>query len=350
MLSPMQRGMQVIGRAAVPSGALSAFVDQAASSNWYHTAAWLASLHAGFGYRDVSLVATVGGDVVGFLPMMERRDLRGRLELVALPFSHRVPVLALDVHACHALTESASRLTNTLVVRDEVPMADTGTPVDSGAVAALLELRDGYHAASSQFSGMARRGVRKAEREHVRAALATRPTEVDQFYELLLETRRRQGVPIYPRRFFHELWNTVGSGDSQLWLARHRNNVIAGLWLLLSRGHALYAFGASRSAQEVLRLRPNNLLFDRVIATLCEAGYEQLDLGSAHRGNTGLIAFKQGWGAKLAPIRWRAWTRRESFAPPTRAGLSYRAASSIFRSAPLPLYRLLSSLIIAHVG
>lgn len=342
--------MEVVSKAVLPSGALEDFVDLGTTSNWYHCSAWLASLQAGFGYRDVSLVATAGGDVVGFLPMMERRDLGGHQELVALPFSHRVPLVAVDVGACLALTESASRLTGTLVVRDDVSLVNTGHSVDSGSVAARIDLHDGFEAASSRFSTMATRGVRKAQRENVRAAQATQLNEVDQFYELLIETRRRQGVPIYPRRFLHALWENFGAHDSQLWLARHGSDVIAGLWLLLSRRQALYAFGASRSAQEALRLRPNNLLFARVIAALCDSGYEQLDLGSAHSSNTGLIAFKQGWGAKLAPIHWRAWTTREGFAAPKRSGLTYQTANAIFLNTPLPLYRLLSSLIIGHVG
>lgn len=346
----MKRPTEIITPAALPSAALTRFLDRSPYSNCYHSPAWLNALCTGFRYRDVSLTATQGDEVVGFLPIMERRNLRGRHEFVALPFSHHVPLIAADAGICDELTTFALRRTRRLIVRDDVAMSDSGLRVDSGSIAAWVDLRDGHAAAHSRFSSMARRGVRKAEREQVHVATACNLSELDAFYDLLVETRQRQGVPIYPRRFLHAVWNNFGPHGSQLWLARHNEAVIAGLWVLLYRGHALYAFGASRASPELLRLRPNNLLFDRAIAALCDAGYQQLDMGSTHRSNTGLIAFKQAWGATFEPIHWCAWPRRIAFAAPARTGLPYRAAYSVFRNVPRPFYKYLSAMIVGRVG
>ncbi|WP_159105412.1 GNAT family N-acetyltransferase [Thiorhodococcus drewsii] len=259
-------------------------------------------------------------------------------------------MLASDASVIPRLVEAALELAPRLVVRDAVALAASGRRIDSGSVTAWVDLRDGYEQVSQRFSSMARRGVRKALQEGIDVTLATDAAAVDQFYELMIETRRRQGVPIYPRRFLHAIRRHFGLEASRLWLARDQGRVIAGLWLLLFQGHVLYAFGASRSEPEALRKRPNNLLFDRVIASLCNEGYPTLDLGSAHRDNAGLIAFKQGWGAQMAPITWRVWPEQCGFQPIARTGALVGAVSMALRKMPVPLYLQLSALLIGRLG
>jgi CelD/BcsL family acetyltransferase involved in cellulose biosynthesis len=342
--------MQILDGDGIDATARTRFLATQADARCYHAPAWLNALTEGFGYRDSTRYAVSDGDLVGLLPMVRRRGLRGQNECVALPFSHQVPLLACDASVIARLTEAALDLAPRLVVRDAVDSATSGQRIDSGSVTAWVDLRGGYKEVSQRFSSMARRGVRKAVQERIEVALATDADAVDQFYELLIETRRRQGVPIYPRGFLHAVRRHFGPDASRLWLARDQGCVVAGLWLLLFQGHVLYAFGASRSASDGLRKRPNNLLFDRVIASLCDEGYPTFDLGSAHRDNAGLIAFKQGWGAQLAPVAWRVWPEQCEFQPIARTGALVSAASAALRKMPLPLYLRLSALLIGRVG
>ena len=75
-------------------------------------------------------------------------------------------------------------------------------------------------------------------------------------------------------------------------------NLIAGIIVLVDNGTAYYKFAASISA--ALALRPNNLLFDRLIAYLDEIGIKKVNLGFTG-GTTeynGLRKFKLSAGAE----------------------------------------------------
>src|SRR5262249_45036070 len=72
--------------------------------------------------------------------------------------------------------------------------------LDGGAA----EVYAGFH------HSQVKRNIRRAEREGLTVRQGTRPEDLAGiFYGLHLRTRRRQGVPVQPRRFFRLLWERV---------------------------------------------------------------------------------------------------------------------------------------------
>ena len=144
-------------------------------------------------------------------------------------------------------------------------------------------------------------------------------------------TRRRQGVPVQPRRFFELLWRRlVCTGRASILLADAGGREAVAGALFLSTGHCtIYKFGASDV--DSLRFRPNHLLFWTAIEEACARGDRRFDFGRTDLNNYGLRAFKSGWGAEERPL---SYSTLAAGAATETEGLASRALSVAIRKGP----------------
>jgi CelD/BcsL family acetyltransferase involved in cellulose biosynthesis len=177
-----------------------------------------------------------------------------------------------------------------------------GWHTSAGAVSHELELDADPERVRRGFSrSQVVRNIARGEREGVEVRAAASREELDVFYGLHLRTRRRQGVPVQPRRFFDLLWaRLLEPGLGSILLAYRGETALAGALFLTWNGTTIYKFGASDP--EGLPLRPNHLLFWAAIRDACLRGDRRFDFGRSDLENTGLRAFKSGWGAAERPL------------------------------------------------
>jgi lipid II:glycine glycyltransferase (peptidoglycan interpeptide bridge formation enzyme) len=109
-------------------------------------------------------------------------------------------------------------------------------------------------------------------------------------------TRRRQGLPPQPLRFFENIAQYVlAHGHGFVATARWEGKPLAAGVFFHHGRKAFYKFGASDYAFQ--GLRPNNILFWEVIKRYVDQGIDTLHLGRTSLGNEGLWRFKLGFGA-----------------------------------------------------
>src|SRR5438067_6027003 len=107
---------------------------------------------------------------------------------------------------------------------------------------------------------MLRRNIGVAERLGVTLYQGNSPDDMEVFYRLHLMTRRRLGVPIQPRRFFHLFNSYIIDHHLGFILSAHVDDVpIAAAVFLNWNGVLIYKYGASD--HRFWNYRPNNLLF-----------------------------------------------------------------------------------------
>jgi CelD/BcsL family acetyltransferase involved in cellulose biosynthesis len=312
---------------ATRDGAWSEFVESCEDAWPYHHPAWSSVLAESYGYRPFALaVADEGGVIAAGLPMMEVRGLSGRRRWLSLPFTDLCHPLAFSNDAMAALAaelEPARRAAGVsqIEIRDKLEGPGVFQTVD--AVTHTLELAPDPDAVLATFSrSQVVRNITRAEREGVdvrRGAAASDLTRV--FYRLHLQTRRRQGVPVQPRRFFELLWEQmIEPGLGFVLLAYSDETPVAGAVFLTWKRTVTYKYGASDP--RYLNLRPNNILFWRAIEWACRGGYQRFDFGRTDLDNEGLRRFKSGWGTLEEPLTYSVLAD----APPKR---------SVKRAAPV---------------
>lgn len=151
------------------------------------------------------------------------------------------------------------------------------------------------------FSPSTRRLVRQAEESGLTMRAIEREEELRVFYEIATETVRRRGGRAKPYSIFVRIWETmVPAGLARFHLVQHGGESIAGSLHFFHDGVATSWLPVSRESR--WHLRPNNFLTARILESLASAGYLEYNFGASPPDATGLIRFKEGWGARPRPV------------------------------------------------
>ena len=153
-----------------------------------------------------------------------------------------------------------------------------------------------------------RRKIQRAERERLSYEAGRSEKLVDEFYRLLLTTRRRHQLLPQPRSWFRNLLE--GLGDKlQIRLARKNGVPIAAMLNLQHRSSVVYKYGCSDERFHNLGGMP--LLFWRLVEESKASGAEQIDCGRSDLNNDGLIVFKDRLGTRRKLLTYYRYTRIE---------------------------------------
>lgn len=258
---------------------------------------------------------------------------------VALPFSDRCDPLGFSQHAVRSLlrllgAEAGSRF----------EIRGVTAPPPWRTVDCFLDWRLDLSRPPGQiyqnFAHNFRRNIVKAGRNQISVEVGNSPDHLRRFCRLHESTRRRQGVPAQPARFFrilHELY--VADDHLQIWFATARGRDLAAI-LALRDGITLYYKWSARAADDTTGAM--HLLLWSLIETAV-VRQETLDLGRTDTRNHGLNRFKHESGAicKTLPYAFFPNAPKE-ISPEVNSGFR-RLAAQLWRWLPLPLCRAISN-------
>lgn len=188
-----------------------------------------------------------------------------------------------------------------------------------------LDITPDLDAVLAGFREKWRYNVRLAERKKIRVREGPALADMDRFYDVLLETARRDGFVVRVREYFHWMHELfVARGLGELLLAEHEGQLLGGILVLTIGPQAWYLYGAS--SNENRNLMPNHLLQWEAIRRAKARGCAVYDFrGVSQEADpmagarlSGLNRFKAGFGAQfvryvgqhdlvLAPVAYRAY-------------------------------------------
>jgi hypothetical protein len=314
----------------------------------YHGRPWHAVLEQGFGWKVGALAWYGPGESpVAWLPLVRKRRL-GRPVSVCLPLSYGVgPVLSPDITSrdlCFS-AESAP-----LEIHAEVEHPDLlGAASLNSTVLDLSTAKDEDDLYRRFHKNHIRRKIRKAEASGVAVTEDFDEPAYRSYDRLQAETRRRQGAPTYPKRFFPALRAHMTEQPlCRLFLARHRGRPVAGVIFLYDGHRAIYGYGASVPDRSLLRLGINQLAMWAAIRDAYRRGAKTVDFGPSRLSQPELTAYKEHWGGRSQPLPF-------TLSPPlARSGLRddgalVKCAGAVIRQLPMGAFRALSSPLIKCV-
>jgi CelD/BcsL family acetyltransferase involved in cellulose biosynthesis len=312
------------------------FVEEHPDALAFHGAPWMDMIAECYGFRPFVLAKLGGnGAMLGGLPVMEVRHLRRRPRWVALPFSDVCnPLLSADVSS-EAFTDALDHARRDAGIGDfhvRAPLADaTNVHFGMNAVVHATVLHPDPGVMFKRFHrSQVQRNVRRAERDKVTVRRADRASDLATYYHLQVQTRRRHGMPVQPRRFFEALWTHVlEPGHGTLLLAYADGQPVAGCVTVAGTETMTYKYGASDSHS--WKLRPNHLLLWHALRSACEDGYRIFDFGRSDLDGSGLREFKSGWDAREIPL---ITTTLADHAPVAGSGRGLAAMQAVLRHSP----------------
>jgi CelD/BcsL family acetyltransferase involved in cellulose biosynthesis len=328
----------------------SAFLATSPEASIFHHPEWLSLLRAQYRYPiHARCVVDADDAILAALPLAHIKSRLTGSRLVAVPFSD----------LCHPVSRAGEAAALELLLSDlsDHHHARPGTDIEvrcslsgMGHPGAsfyhhVVPLGSDFEAVRAGFSSSTKRGVKKAHREGVEVTYERGAAGLEAFYRMHLITRRRQGVPTQPKRFFGRFARLFEHGLGFVLLARHEGVPVAGAVMLTYNGVLTYKYGASFPSH--LSRRPNNAIFMEAIQWGCANGYQHFDLGRTDTDNEGLRTFKRGWGADERTLAYTVLSRRAPKAGHSGVPSSLRAV--ITRTPPLT-GRLIGEALYRHFG
>lgn len=193
------------------------------------------------------------------------------------------------------------------------------------------------------------RSVKKAERCGVTVRQGCSEEDLKRFYAIHARTRKHQGFPIQPYRFFKNMWEMLyPQGYFTVLLAELDEKPIAGIVLFKFRDTVSFEHGASIA--KYLSVRPNHLALWAGIEMACCEGYQYFDFGKTTSDNKGLLEFKTRWGAKMYDLPYFYYPEIKGAMSLELNDLKYRLFRAVQRHMPLSLAKTIGKMAYRHLG
>jgi CelD/BcsL family acetyltransferase involved in cellulose biosynthesis len=290
---------------AVDGPEWGAYVAAHSESCVFHHPSWTLLLAECYGFRPFALATRADATLAGGVPLLEVGTIR-RARWISQPFTDSSPPLVDARFGPLLAADLADAVRAARVRRLEVrgPFPGLEAPDHFDAVTHTVELGDDPDVVLARVSRHVRKNLRAGERAGLVVSRGETERDLTEtFYRLQLETRRRLGVPIQPRRWYRLLWRRMlEPGLGFLLLARLGTTPVAGAVFLAWNGTLTAKYSASTAA--AWGMRPNNVVFWHAMRWGCANGYHTFDFGRTDCAADGLRRFKGSWGAVEQPLHY----------------------------------------------
>jgi hypothetical protein len=306
----------------------------------YHSRKWIEILRRAYGLKPTVALAIDQAGNSGAGCIFASAGLPLRRRSVALPFSDSCPPIAVDKSAARELILA---LRNGALQRGGFELRGVAAAepwqVVNHFVDWHLPLRGSLASVQAGASRHFVRQMRRAVKKGIAIEHGSDLNRLKRFYRLMLLTRRRQGIPPAPFRFFEAVQRVFGSA-CEIWLATTQGKDLAALVVLRYGASLHYRWGARVDDPS----GANHLLFWRLIEE-CSNDFGVLDLGRTDCRNLGLCRFKRDLGAVATPLPYSYFPSvGEQMSPEMLRGPAL-LASRVWRRLPLPVTRAIGAAI-----
>jgi hypothetical protein len=289
------------------------FVSSRPDANLFHHPAWAQLLADCYGYRAKVVALTDDGrGVLAGLPVIDVSLPFGRRRWMSLPFTDYCAPLADGPELVAGLREVArSFKLDSLQIRAALP-PDPGVQSEAGFVRHAVPLTPDTAATWKRLRRNHRRSIADAEEAGARIVRGTSEDDLDAFYRIHLQTRRRLGVPVQPRRFFRMLLERIIRPGLGFILTAYLGDRPAAAGVFCSWNGTLMCKYSGR-ADGLTRLDAIHLLYWHAMRE-GSADHHTFDLGRSETEQSQLRSFKIGWGAQETPLAY-SWIARSPIRP-----------------------------------
>lgn len=320
----------------------------------FHQRGWLESLALTYGYEPfVMTTAPAGEPLENGIAMCRIQSWLTGSRIVSLPFSDHCQPLFRDSKEIDEFFRLAQEACDDRPCRYaefrpiSSPWDQNGQLQASSSYwfhemnlgAGLPEIFRGLHKNSFQ------RKIRRAEREGIKCEVGRSDRLLDEFYALLLLTRKRHQLIPQPKAWFRNLLKCLG-GSVEIRVARKDKLPLASILTLRHGSTVVYKYGCSDQKFHNLGAMP--FLIWSLIEQSIASGVQKIDFGRTAKDNLGLTVFKDRLGADKRSLTYYRYVKT------ARRGVAALFDSPILRHflgvLPEHLSEATGKLLYRHLG
>ena len=330
----------------------NAFVEQHPHSSVFHRTEWLQALKLAYGYEPVAVsFCSPDALLTNALVFCRIRSVLTGNRLVSLPFSDHCEPLTNSADQADSLIAHVKRF----VDHRKWKYVETRTASAPSGMGRMLSANTTYffHRLDLKCSeeqlfkklhkDCVQRKIRRANKESLCYEKGASEALLNQFYKLLVMTRRRQNLPPQPLQWFRSLIASFGD-RAKIRIALKDGMPIAGILTLSHKKTITYKYACSDSRFH--SLGGTALLLWKTISEAKAKGFEELDMGRSNSDDSGLVTFKERWGALRSVLTY--W--RYPAAPKPQFERTFRIMRQVVPFAPNESLTILGKLFYRHIG
>jgi CelD/BcsL family acetyltransferase involved in cellulose biosynthesis len=330
------------------------FVERHPHASVFHSNQWLEALSRTYRYEPVVYTtSSPSAELSNGIVFCRIRSWLSGSRLVSLPFSDHCDPLANPeemAELMRSLRDSRHRkhwkyIELRPLRQDAAAHARDLTKMESYSLQ-ILDLAPTLDTLFRNFhKSCVQRKIHRAQREKLIYEEGRSDILLKKFYDLLLLTRRRHGLPPQPLNWFRNAVQCLGD-HVLIRIASKDGQAVASIITLQFKDALVYKYGCSDSRFN--NLGGNALLFWRAIQDAKKSGISKFDLGRSGADNRGLITFKENWGAVSTPLDYYRLPGRHPFH--LHSGWRTRVAKGVFSVMPDTLFAATGKLLYRHIG
>ncbi len=327
------------------------FIKSNPQASPFHHPAWLDLLTHTYGYKGFVLAVTQHENrICAGIPLMEIKSLLTGRRWVSLPFTDHCAPLTQNEKALDQLTRGIiSVFGERNIPRLQLKWAYPSYPSIQGHsefVLHGLKLAANEQEVAGRIKHKQFRQIKVAEERGVCIKKGVDSEFVENFYRLHLQTRRKKGVPVQPRKFFRLLEQDIlRAGLGFILLAIKDRQCVAGAVFLNWNKTLIYKYSASNEVgRHSLAM---DLLLWNAITWACANDFHWMDMGRTDNEDEGLRNFKLRWGAEESPL---VYSDLPANAPREKNSRLAPLMKSVITNSPAYVGKLLGELLYRHFG
>jgi len=192
--------------------------------------------------------------------------------------------------------------------------------------------------------------IKRSEREGIEVRSATSENDVRLFWKLLVETRKRLGVPPQNYSFFQNIWRYLKPLQLTDFLVAELNGEIIGGLNIFRLRDKLY-MGHIADKTQFRPLGVNHALTWRAIEISIQSDCRIFDIGKTSPYAEGLITYKKQWGAQELETPCFYYPHLKGVSSlNNEKKLSYRIMTLMWQKLPNPMLKMGSRFAYRHLG
>lgn len=321
------------------------------SYSFFHSSAWANVLWDTYHYRPVYFAQIEDHKIATLIPLMEVNSILTGKRGVSLPFSdYCEPIIQNRKTICDYLEFLEAYGKRCHWHRIEFRGAETSPEIQPchHYFIHTLMLSENENEIFKNFRNSNKRNIKKAAGSAVETQIETGYESIKIFYTLHCITRKRQGVPPQPFRFFSKIYeHIIAKNQGAVVVAYHKGIAVSAAVFFHYRKKVIYKFGASNYNYQHLRV--NNLVMWEAIKWYGRKGFQQFCFGRTSPENKGLLQFKSGWGAKESTLNYYNYNLHKN----RFIGVKPKRnlwVNRVFKKMPMVVLRSVGAALYPHIG
>lgn len=189
---------------------------------------------------------------------------------------------------------------------------------------------------SSKYRRRKKKNNKLASKYGVKIEVSDSLKDMKKFYKIMSLNMRSYGTPMYPYEYFKQLWNCYKKQNKMILIkGTYKGKMVSGLLLLISGKTAVLKYSTTSKKHISKRFYPSMKWF---AMDLCrQHKCEILNMGTSFADDYGLIAAKEGLGAKTIPLVTYSFNLRGENKPLSEYQRKFSMIIKLWKYQPLKL-------------